>query len=156
MRIAVYGKGGSGKTTVSASLMQFLHDFSGFRVLGIDGDHNLHLSQELGATLADLQRGEKGVALDFGNDLDWLRHYFAGSNPHITAELPMIKTTPPGEGSRLLRLSEPAQWRDRYVTVIGGVELIRVGDFTSDDYRKKCFHSKNWCDRDFFKARLGR
>ncbi|MBF2063113.1 MAG: hypothetical protein IGS39_01565 [Calothrix sp. C42_A2020_038] len=63
----------------------------------------------------------------------------------------MIKTTPPGEGSRVLKFSEPAEWRQRYVTVIDGVELIRVGDFTSDDYRKKCFHSKTGAIEIFLK-----
>jgi CO dehydrogenase maturation factor len=151
MRLAVYGKGGSGKTTLTAALLQFLNDFCNFRVLGIDGDHNLHLAHELGATPTDLDRGERGKALDIGNDLGWLRHYFAGNNPRITEELPMIKTTPPGEGSRLLRLSQPAEWHERYGTIIDGVELIRVGDFTKDDYRKKCFHSKTGAIEIFLK-----
>ncbi len=142
MRLAVYGKGGTGKTTLSACILQFLNYFGDFRVLGIDGDHNLHLAQELGATESDLQRGNLGTALDIGNDLEWLRGYFAGTNPCITVDLPIIKTTPPGKGSRLLQFSEPAEWRERYVTFIDGVELIRVGDFTENDYRKKCFHSK--------------
>ena len=151
MRLAVYGKGGSGKTTLSASLLQFMNYFYEFRVLGIDGDHNLHLGQELGAVSTHWQRGSQGLARDIGNDLDWLRSYFAGTNCRITADLPMIKTTPPGEGSRLLRLCESAEWRDRYVTVIDGVELIRVGDFTEDDYRKKCFHSKTGAIEIFLK-----
>ena len=151
MKLAVYGKGGSGKTTLSASLLQFLSYFCNFHVLGIDGDHNLHLASELGATETDMQRGEQGTALDIGNDLDWLRAYFAGNNPRITPDLPMIKTTPPGEGSRVLKLSEPAEWRQRYATVIDGVELIRVGDFTSDDYRKKCYHSKTGAIEIFLK-----
>lgn len=151
MKLAVYGKGGSGKTTISASLLQFLSYFCDFKVLGIDGDHNLHLANELGATIANLQRGSRGAAQDIGNDLEWLRGYFAGTNPRITADLPMIKTTPPGEGSRLLKLGEPGEWRERYVTVIDGVELIRVGDFTEDDYRKKCFHSKTGAVEIFLK-----
>jgi CO dehydrogenase maturation factor len=151
MRLAVYGKGGSGKTTTSACLLQFLNYFCEFQVLGIDGDHNLHLAEELGATPVEMLRGNKEPARDIGNDLDWLRSYFAGTNPRITADLPMIKTTPPGEGSRLLRLREPAEWRERYVTLIDGVELIRVGDFTQDDYRKKCFHSKTGAIEIFLK-----
>jgi CO dehydrogenase maturation factor len=151
MRLAVYGKGGTGKTTLSACILQFLNYFGNFRVLGIDGDHNLHLAQELGATESDLQRGDLGIALDIGNDLEWLRNYFALNNPYITPDLPMIKTTPPGKGSRLLRYFEPAEWRSRYVTRIDGVELIRVGDFTESDYRKKCFHSKTGAIEIFLK-----
>ena len=96
------------------------------------------------------QRYCEGVR-DIGNDLEWLHCYFAGSNPYITVDVPMIKTTPPGEGSRLLRFRDPASWRDRYVTMIDGVELMRVGDFTEDDYRKKCFHSKTGAIEIFLK-----
>jgi|GEM_PF-6891495 CO dehydrogenase maturation factor len=151
MKLAVYGKGGSGKTTLSASLLQFLNYFCDFQVLGVDGDHNLHLAQELGATPSDIQRGELGAALDIGNDLDWLRNYFAANNPRINPDIPMIKTTPPSEGSRVLKLSEPAEWHQRYITVIDGVQLIRVGDFTDEDYRKKCFHSKTGAIEIFLK-----
>ncbi len=47
MVIGVFGKGGSGKTTVSTALVRFLHT-QGNRVLAIDADHNMDLSYNLG------------------------------------------------------------------------------------------------------------
>ncbi len=47
MKIAVSGKGGSGKTTISATLTRLLAR-RGLPVLAIDGDPNPNLSQALG------------------------------------------------------------------------------------------------------------
>lgn len=47
MKIAISGKGGSGKTTVTATLTRILGR-RGLRVLAIDGDPNPNLSQALG------------------------------------------------------------------------------------------------------------
>ncbi len=47
MRVAICGKGGSGKTTVAALLARSLAD-RGYRVLAIDGDPNPNLAMALG------------------------------------------------------------------------------------------------------------
>lgn len=47
MRIAIAGKGGSGKTTISATLARTLAR-EGFAVVAIDGDPNPNLSVALG------------------------------------------------------------------------------------------------------------
>lgn len=47
MKIAISGKGGSGKTTISATLTRILAR-RGLPVLAIDGDPNPNLSQALG------------------------------------------------------------------------------------------------------------
>lgn len=47
MRIAICGKGGSGKTTVAALLARRLAD-RGYRVLAVDGDPNPNLAMALG------------------------------------------------------------------------------------------------------------
>lgn len=47
MRIAFVGKGGSGKTTLSALLSRHLAR-SGAPVLAVDGDINQHLAEALG------------------------------------------------------------------------------------------------------------
>jgi CO dehydrogenase maturation factor len=67
LKIALVGKGGSGKTTLAALLLR--HLVSGGRpVLGVDADINQHLAVVLGATEAD------SVAL-----------------PTLSAQLPLIK-----------------------------------------------------------------
>jgi CO dehydrogenase maturation factor len=53
MKVAVVGKGGSGKTTLSATLSRLLAR-RGFSVLAIDGDPNPNLGIALGISQAGL------------------------------------------------------------------------------------------------------
>ncbi len=96
MRIAFVGKGGSGKTTSAAVFSRYLAEL-GRPVLAIDADINQHLAQALG------HDGPQPRAL--GADLPWLKEHLRGTNPRIPSVDTMIKTTPPGTGSRLLDLS---------------------------------------------------
>lgn len=59
MRIAIAGKGGSGKTTISGTLARLLGR-KGLPVVAIDGDTNPNLAQSLGVTAGS---GEELVAL---------------------------------------------------------------------------------------------
>src|ERR1041384_6431878 len=95
MRIAFVGKGGSGKTTSAAVFARCLAA-SGHRVLAVDADINQHLGAALG------HDGPPPRAM--GTDLTWLKDHLRGSNPRIPAADVMIKTTPPGRGSRLVDL----------------------------------------------------
>lgn len=64
MRIAIAGKGGSGKTTISAALARTLAR-SGKRVLAIDGDPNPNLGIALGVSeevLRDAPRVPRNAA----------------------------------------------------------------------------------------------
>lgn len=48
-----------------------------------------------------------------GGELAWIKEYLRGSNPRIRSA-DMIKTTPPGRGSRMLRLgSDETAWGNR-------------------------------------------
>ncbi len=55
MRIAVSGKGGSGKTTTSATIARLLAR-DGYRVTAIDGDPNPNLAVALGMPEKDRER----------------------------------------------------------------------------------------------------
>ncbi|HYS41257.1 MAG TPA: AAA family ATPase, partial [Pseudonocardiaceae bacterium] len=98
MKIAFVGKGGSGKTTL-ASLFASHLAAAGRPVLALDADINQHLAAALGAdeTLAD------GLPT-LGDHLPLIKDYLRGDNPRIPSADAMIKTTPPGAGSRLLRV----------------------------------------------------
>jgi CO dehydrogenase maturation factor len=70
MRIAVSGKGGSGKTTLSATLAR-LFAREGFSVLAVDGDPNPNLGMALGiksggTTQAVLTRPIETITEDHG------------------------------------------------------------------------------------------
>ncbi|MER8045584.1 ATP-binding protein [Streptomyces sp. NPDC094032] len=140
MKIAFVGKGGSGKTTLSSLFIRHLAA-AGAPVVAVDADINQHLGAALG--LSD----EEAAALPaMGAHLPLIKEYLRGSNPRITSSDTMIKTTPPGEGSRLLRVREENPVYEacaRSVTLDdGGIRLMATGPFTESDLGVACYHSK--------------
>src|SRR5882762_5044670 len=97
MRIALVGKGGSGKTTVSALLIRHLAA-SGVPVVAVDADINQHLGVSLGLT-----EEEAAQITPMASHLSAIKEHLRGGNPLIPSADAMVKTTPPGRGSRLLR-----------------------------------------------------
>src|SRR5260370_26719219 len=98
MRIAFVGKGGSGKTTLAALFARWLAA-EGAPVLAIDADINQHLATALG-----LSPDESAALPSLADHLHALKEHLRGTNPRIRSAASMVKTTPPGSGSRLLRL----------------------------------------------------
>lgn len=140
MKIAFVGKGGSGKTTLSSLFIRHLATI-GAPVIAVDADINQHLGPALG--LDDDQAAELPA---MGARLPLIKNYLRGSNPRIASADTMIKTTPPGEGSRLLRVRENNPVYDacaRPVELDGGaVRLMVTGPFTEADLGVSCYHSK--------------
>jgi CO dehydrogenase maturation factor len=54
----------------------------------------------------------------------------------------MIKTTPPGSGSRLLSVTGDNPIWSRFGVDVGGARLLVTGAFTEKDLGVACFHSK--------------
>lgn len=136
LKIALVGKGGSGKTTLAALLSRRLAAV-GHPVLAVDADINQHLAVALGATAAD-----SAVLPTLVEHLPLIKDYLRGVNPRITSAEVMVKTTPPGTGSRLLRIVERNPIYDACVREIGGVRLAVTGSFAEDDLGVACYHAK--------------
>ncbi|WP_214406971.1 AAA family ATPase [Pseudonocardia lacus] len=133
MRIAFVGKGGSGKTTSAALFSRYLAE-RGDRVLAVDADINQHLGQALG------HDGPPPRAL--GAELAWLKEHLRGTNPRIPSAGQMIKTTPPGSGSRLVDLDPAGELLARCSIDVGGVRHLVTGEFDEADIGVSCYHSK--------------
>ncbi|GGK26827.1 hypothetical protein GCM10010124_19380 [Pilimelia terevasa] len=135
MKIAFVGKGGSGKTTLAALFARTVADAP---LLAVDADINQHLAVALGATQA------QAAALPaLGAHLTEIKEYLRGDNPRISSAAAMVKTTPPGPGSRLLAVEETGNpLYDRLVTAVGGVRLAVTGPFADADLGVACYHSK--------------
>ncbi|WP_405463335.1 ATP-binding protein [Streptomyces jietaisiensis] len=136
MRVAFVGKGGSGKTTLSALFAGSLAR-SGAPVLALDGDINQHLAHALGLP-EEASFGAPPLSARTGEIKDFLR----GSNPRIASREAMLKTTPPGRGSRLLRLLGEDEIHARHVREVAGVPLMVTGAFDEEDLGVACYHSK--------------
>ncbi|MGH3250776.1 MAG: ATP-binding protein, partial [Trebonia sp.] len=131
MKIAFAGKGGSGKTTLSSLFVRHLAA-GGLPVVAIDADINQHLADALGA----------GEPEPMGAHLPAIKEYLRGSNPRISSAEAMIKTTPPGHGSRLLRTAGPDPVHALGVTAPCGALLLATGPFEDDDLGVSCYHAK--------------
>lgn len=136
VKIAFVGKGGSGKTTLSSLFVSYLAD-AAKPVLAIDADINQHLAVALGAT------EEEALAWPtLGDNMALIKEYLRGANPRIPDAASMIKTTPPGRGSRLVKPFEDNPVFDACFRSLGGVRLGVTGQFDEDDLGVACYHSK--------------
>ena len=140
MKIAFVGKGGSGKTTLSSLFIRHLAANEA-HVVAVDADINQHLGAALG-----LDEPECAAMPAMGAHLPLIKEYLRGSNPRIASADTMIKTTPPGEGSRLLRVREDNPVYDACARTValddGDIRLMATGPFTESDLGVACYHSK--------------
>jgi CO dehydrogenase maturation factor len=135
VKVAFVGKGGSGKTTLSSLFIRHLAE-AGLPVVAIDADINQHLAVALG-----LAEDEKIPAL--GEHLPEIKEYLRGDNPRISSAKAMVKTTPPGTGSRLVRIHGGDLFHKELSYELGENSTLMVtGPFTDDDLGVACYHSK--------------
>ncbi|MFF4160610.1 ATP-binding protein [Streptomyces sp. NPDC001678] len=141
MKIAFVGKGGSGKTTLSSL---FIRHLAAGRapVIAVDADINQHLGAALG-----LDELDTATLPAMGARLPLIKDYLRGDNPRIPSAETMIKTTPPGNGSRLLRVTEDNPVYEACARTVAldddtSVRLMVTGPFTDSDLGVACYHSK--------------
>lgn len=136
MKIAFVGKGGSGKTTISALFTRYLAS-RGLPVIAIDADINQQLPEALGVT----EKQARSLK-PMGAEIDLIKEYVRGCNPRIASRDVMIKTTPPGGGSRLITVTEQNPVYDYFALSFNGIRVMAAGPYTEDDLGIKCYHSK--------------
>ena len=144
MKIAFVGKGGSGKTTLSSLFVRQLAA-TGAPVMAIDADINQHLAVALG-----VPEDEAAAIPALGEHLAKIKEYVRGDNPRISSAESMVKTTPPGRGSRLLRVGDDDPLQTGLAVDVGGAvgsaasgaRLMVTGPFDEEDLGVACYHAK--------------
>ncbi|GAA3060739.1 ATP-binding protein [Actinokineospora globicatena] len=136
MKIAFVGKGGSGKTTLASLFLRHLAaETPTPPLLGIDADINQHLAAALGAA-------DDHTQPTLGEHLTAIKDHLRGDNPLVHSAADMIKTTPPGRGSRLIGIDDDNPLYARFVRRVDGVRLAATGPFAESDLGVSCYHSK--------------
>ncbi len=136
MRIAFVGKGGSGKTTLSALFAKHIN--KQYPVLAVDGDLNMHLGGLLGFE-AELPI-EKHVS--HPEAAKAIKTHLKGKNERIKDLAQFRKTTPPTAESNLIFLTDPAD--PILMQFSAGDERLRlmvVGSYDSEEIGASCYHN---------------
>lgn len=136
MRIAVVGKGWSGKTTICGLLAFYLQTISQ-PFLVIDADINMHLpSLLLGKAFPEekyLSRSQNTTAI---------KTFLKGSNDRIQDLDSFRKTTPPAEWSNLFVLMDQEHpFYQRYAEEISWWHLMVVGTYEKEGIASSCYHN---------------
>lgn len=136
MRIAFVGKGGSGKTTLSALFTEHIKK-DDKPMLVFDADLNIHLPVLLG--FDDLIPVEKH--LSYPGTAKKIKQYLKGSND-IQNLAAFRKTTPPTQKSNLISLSdlENSVLKDFYIKK-DNLHLAIVGTYDEEQIGASCYHN---------------
>src|SRR6185436_11984819 len=95
------------KTTLAALFARTLATEPPTALLAFDADINQHLAAALGTP-----EDEAVLLPAMGDHLPAIKEYLRGDNPLISSAAAMVKTTPPGPGSRLLTVGGPSPLHD--------------------------------------------
>lgn len=136
MKIAFVGKGGSGKTTTSSLFAQYQSTLQ--QTLAIDADINMHMAELLGTP-----KPTKEILLSEKQPSQAIRTYLRGSNTHIQTNAHFKKSTPPGDGSRLVTITHTDDWLiEHYAQKISdGLSLMTVGSYSEEGIASSCYHN---------------
>jgi len=130
MRVGFFGKGGSGKTTMTAAYARNLIKNEGrSEVLAIDADHNKHLGEALGIKKSSKQ---------LGNFREEIKEYVRGER----GEIEMVATTPPSEKSRFIQPDPEDGFIQEYAVTEDSISLMTVGSYEHGDCGATCYHGK--------------
>ena len=125
MRVSFFGKGGSGKTTVSSSFIKYLLNKKE-NVLAIDADMNVHLGKVFDMPINIISEQNEEITK------------FLEPNRNI----PIIGTTPPIKTSKFIKVSKDDSFIKKYATIKNNLMLFTVGTYTEDSVGSDCYHSK--------------
>lgn len=138
MRIAFMGKGGGGKTTLTASFITYLTRYKQAQsVLALDADVNMHLQKALGMT---------GKPIPLSAHASSIFPFLEGERSELQhfglASLPTIGSIPPSHTSHFISPQIQDEFLQTYALVQDGISLCTVGTHRQEDVSNTCYHNK--------------
>ena len=151
MRVSFFGKGGSGKTTMTTEFVKYLQKTRPeSSIVAIDADINVHLGTALG-----IPNNYEGL----GDRINELMEYFENNrnnpSPRTTEagklyynnmrklqSLSCIGQTPPSETTRFIRPTLNDLFFKFFSVVRGNTALLTVGTYSDSGVGFECFHGK--------------
>jgi len=134
MRTAFVGKGGSGKSTLAALFIDYLKNQEK-QFLAVDADINQHLAELIDAEFKD------ELAISKAENSKKVREYVKGDNPGIKDQSNVVKSTPPGRGSKLIELDEENQILGDLATGYDDNWFMHIGTYEKEGIGASCYHT---------------
>ena len=138
MRITFWGKGGSGKSTLTSCFVRYIaQKIDPQTILAIDADAGANLKAALGMEGAVVPIGDSFI--DIANTLESGNQFYSdlGFTP-----IPEMGTIPPSRFSRLLMMLPDEELFKKYGLKKGGITLLTVGGHEEKDSGDACYHVK--------------
>lgn len=134
MKIAVVGKWGSGKSTISSLILAYLaHKHKQF--WAIDADTNMHLGLNFHIAY------ETSKALSNETTVREIKTYLIWKNKRIDSVDHMVKTTPPGPWSTIIRKPHDDFIQQYSIWQVGNWALFFVWWYTAEWAGISCYHT---------------
>jgi len=134
MRTAFVGKGGSGKSTLTALFIDYLKK-QDKQFLAADADINQHLAELIEADF------EAELAVSKEENSKKVREYVKGDNPRIEHQSNVVKSTPPGRGSNFVKLEEDNKILSELATEYGDNWFMHIGTYEKEGIGASCYHT---------------
>ncbi|MCX7928819.1 MAG: hypothetical protein N2558_04015 [Patescibacteria group bacterium] len=138
MRIAFVGKGGSGKSALSALFVTYLSNkYPEKNVYAVDADLNIHLPRYLGFKL----KSKNFTYLSDSRSMQDIRNYLINKNTRIKHVDHFRKTTPPAIGSNIVDLADKNNYIFKnYALNRKNIFLSVVGTYSKGKIGQSCYH----------------
>ena len=134
MRTAFVGKGGSGKSTLTALFIDYLQKQEK-QFLAVDADINQHLAELIDADF------KGGLAVSSEENSKKVREYVKGDNAQIEDQSNVVKSTPPGRGSNFIELDEENKILSDLATEYGDNWFMHIGTYEKEGIGASCYHT---------------
>lgn len=134
MRTAFVGKGGSGKSSLTALFIGYLKQQEK-QFLAVDADINQHLAELIDADFRE------ELAVSSEENSRKVRSYVKGENPLIEDQSNVVKSTPPGKGSNLIELNGENKVLSDLATEYSDNWFMHIGTYEKEGIGASCYHT---------------